>query len=55
MEEHTIHVLSCFNVKSIKLCIGQSNIKGILDLSKFTKLLSLKCHKNKITKILNLP
>ena len=52
MEEHTIYVLSCFNIKLTRLCIANSKIKEILDLLKFTNLLSLKCYGNYPTMII---
>ncbi len=52
MEESTIKLLDTFNLDIEILDISNSNIKGIVDLSKFKKLKELNCSNNKITEII---
>ena len=55
METNTIKVLERFysDIKELKLINCQ--IRGILDLSKFTHLKKLDCTHNEITLIINIP
>ncbi len=55
MEIETIQLLESYDSNIQELNIGSKNIKGLLDLSKFTNLENLICCNNKITKIVNYP
>ncbi len=55
MNTETEYLLSTFDFNLTKLNLNESNIKGILDLSKFTQLEELECQQNEITQIINLP
>ncbi len=55
MEEHTIKILNQYSPNITELNISYKNIKGSLDLSKFTKLSKLNCNNNHITSLYNLP
>jgi len=55
MEPETINYFESFDSNILKLDICNKNIKGILDLSKFTCLEKLFCFNNRITSIINIP
>ncbi len=55
MQANTIILLEPFDSNITKLNISESNIEGILDLSKFTQLEFLNCEFNSITSIINFP
>ncbi len=55
MNPDTEYLLSTFNTNLTKLNLSKSNIKGILDLTRFTQLEELECEHNEITQIINLP
>ncbi len=55
MNPDTEYLLSTFDTNLTKLNLNELNIKGILDLSKFTRLEELECQQNEITQIINLP
>lgn len=54
MEPTTSNILNNFPVNSIKINISNKNIKGILDLAKYTKLIELDCSNNQLTQIINI-
>lgn len=55
MENKTIELLKEYDSNIEELDLSYKKIRGILDLSKFTKLKKLFCHKNNITWLINLP
>jgi hypothetical protein len=55
MNAQTINILNKFEPNITKLDICDKDIKGILDLGKFTQLITLTCTLNSITQIINLP
>jgi hypothetical protein len=55
MELNTIELLDTYDPDILNLDISVKNISGILDLSKFTCLKSLRCNHNTITNIINIP
>ncbi len=55
MNVQTINILNKFEPNITKLDICNKDIKGLLDLSRFTKLKELCCTLNSIDEIINLP
>ena len=55
MEIETIQLLESFDSNIQELYLSNKNIKGLLDLGRFTRLKKLKCTENEITVIINLP
>ena len=55
MDYHVEKLLSYYDTDITELIINNSNILGLLDLKKFTKLKKLICSSNEIMCIINLP
>ncbi len=55
MEIETIQLLESFDSNIQELYLSNKNIKGLLDLGRFTRLKKLKCTENEITEIINFP
>ena len=55
MKISTKKLLNKFDYNTIFLNISNKNIKGVLNLSGFDKLIELNCSNNEITEIINIP
>ncbi len=55
MNKQTINILNQYKPNITKLDINNKDIKGILDLSRFTKIEELCCSLNSIDELINLP
>lgn len=54
MDPTTSNILNKFPIDSIKINISNKNIKGILNLKKYDKLIELDCSNNQLTQIINI-